>query len=232
MRTLTTGLLALCGVGLLAAGLHQAGRRVEPPPAGSIGGPSASRLAANDERALEEGSADRLTRQERPAKPVGSNAVPPAVTEDAALERVAPRAPLSPPPESDPTPKPTLLHRPVAPAAGRIEAGGRRIEVAGLRVTEPDRMCARSSGGTWPCGAVARTAFRNWLRGRAVECLVPEKPEEESLAVSCSLGDADVGLWLVDQGLSEAAEGGPYVESMKAAQAARRGIWGDGPARD
>jgi len=118
----------------------------------------------------------------------------------------------------------------MAPAAGRIEAGGHRIDIAGLHVIDPDLTCRRSGVGTWPCGTVARTAFRNWLRGRAVECLVPEKPSPESVTASCTLGQDDVGLWLAQQGFAEAAEGGPYVGQAKAAQAARRGIWGDGPA--
>ncbi|HEV7252868.1 MAG TPA: thermonuclease family protein [Mesorhizobium sp.] len=230
MRGVTTGVLALCGAGFLAAGVHQAGQRVAPSPAGLIHWASSPPSQSTSELTLEELPADRLEPQERPAKPVGLGMVVPAVPEGVALERVAPRGPLSPSEEEDGAPKPTLLHRPLAIAAGRIEAGGHRIDIAGLSVTEPERTCERAGERTWPCGAVARTAFRNWLRGRAVECLVPEKPLEEGVAAACSLGKADVGLWLVEQGFSEAAESGPYGESMRAAQAARRGIWGGGPA--
>jgi endonuclease YncB( thermonuclease family) len=219
LRGAALALCSLAGIGLLAAALLSAAGRLEHA------GSSARAPAPTETR-----DALPSDRRENPARPVGSERVPPAAPERTALERVAPRAPLSrPDAKAADALKPVLLHRPVATAAGRIEAGGHRIEIEGVNITEPDRRCARRTGGTWPCGVVARTEFRNWLRGRAIECPVAKKPLPETIVVPCRLGKVDIGEWLAEQGLAEAVGGGRFAEAGAAAQAARRGIFGEGP---
>lgn len=143
------------------------------------------------------------------------------------LERIDPRAPLSPlgTPE-DPTTRPpreTLLHRPVAVAAGTIEAKGHRVSLEGIEIVAPDETCAEN-GRNWPCGVHARTAFRNYLRGRAISCTVPGAPGEETVVSRCMIGNADPAAWLVAQGWARAAPGGPYEEEEREAVEAERGI--------
>lgn len=169
-----------------------------------------------------------------PGRPVAAEVIAPAQTGDAPLERVEPRAPLGElalaMPRKPGPPQPTLLHTPVATAAGRISVQGHVIEIAGVSIVEPERRCATSEGGEWPCGMIARTAFRNFLRGRAIACTVSDIPADAPVATACSLGGEDIGRWLVENGYAEPAAGdGPLAEASAVAHRERRGIFGDGP---
>lgn len=165
---------------------------------------------------------------------------PPAVAPDkpqpspgpTGLERVAPRDPLgdlglaSPP---KPKPGGTVLYRPIAQAAGKIDAMGYSILLAGIEPLEPDETCS-FEGREWPCGARARSAFRAFLRGRAVTCDVPAEPEKGSITAACRLGKQDVSEWLVKNGWARAAAGGPYAKAGEAVRAAGKGVFGPPPA--
>ncbi|ATU92799.1 thermonuclease family protein [Phyllobacterium zundukense] len=157
------------------------------------------------------------------------------------LERVEPRQPLSelgqaappaPPPAAVPvdnTARPVLLYRPVAIAAGTIEASGYKIALEGIDTLPIDETCSAEGGATWPCGMAARTAFRNWLRSRAIECNVPGQPSDELIATQCKLGNADLAGWLVENGWARAKDGTPMGDTMKKAEEAKRGIFGSPP---
>jgi endonuclease YncB( thermonuclease family) len=168
----------------------------------------------------------------------------PLSNKTAPLERVEPRQPLSamgqagppapPAPPPDPVPvdntaRPVLLYRPVATAAGTIEASGYEIALEGIEVIPPEETCNVDGGAAWPCGMAARTAFRNWLRSRAVECNVPGQQTSELIATQCKLGRTDLAEWLVENGWARARDGTPMVEAMKKAQEARLGIFGSPP---
>jgi endonuclease YncB( thermonuclease family) len=169
--------------------------------------------------------AERVGRQVAPAI-----AAPPVdVTQ---LERVAPREPLSPlgAPEDPATrpPRETLLHRPVAIDAGTIEAEGHRVALEGIEIIAADETC-EEGGRSWPCGVHARTAFRNYLRGRAIACTVPGTPGGETIVSRCKLGAADPAEWLVAQGWARAAPGSGYEDEEGAAIEAGRGVHGAAP---
>jgi endonuclease YncB( thermonuclease family) len=149
------------------------------------------------------------------------------------LERISPRAPLTAAtkplkrePFGPPVPQGALLYRPVAPAAGEIEADGYTIRLAGIKVTPADRICSDEAGKRWPCGAVARTAFRAWIRGRAAACDVPSKPAE--IATHCTLDGEDMALWLVRNGWAESA-GGQYDDAGTEAKREKKGMFGPSP---
>jgi len=158
-------------------------------------------------------------------------AVPPPAGEQP-LERIAPRAPLSELSLAVP-PKPKApedlaggpLFRPVAEAAGVIAVKGHSLTVSGIEVVEPDETCTDSAGKDWPCGALARTAFRSFLRGRAVTCAAPDKAG----AVRCRIGNQDIGGWLVENGWARASKGSPYEEAAGKASHSRKGIYGPAP---
>lgn len=157
------------------------------------------------------------------------------------LQRIEPRQPLSeigqavpPPPPPPPVPvdntaRPKLLYRPVATAAGTVEASGYRITVEGINIISPDETCAIDGGASWPCGMAARTAFRNWLRSKAIECNVPGQPPEAVISTQCKLGTINLAAWLVDNGWARAADGTSLAENMKRAQEAKLGIFGSPP---
>lgn len=115
------------------------------------------------------------------------------------LERIQPRPPLSelalaaPPKVPEPGDlKGEPLFRPIAIAAGRMEAGGYIIAISGLDIVEPDETCTDARGKSWSCGAAARTAFRAFLRGRALQCTSSDKVDGKSITTTCSVGRQDI----------------------------------------
>src|SRR5690606_16501774 len=163
---------------------------------------------------------------------------------DNGIEREAPRPPLSdlglastPKPPEPPAPampvdageQMQLLQRPVAVAAGRLESQGRTIDLQDIEIVPVEQTCQTASGESWPCGMQARTAFRQWLRSRAVMCRLPENDSGAAVATQCMLGDEDAAAWLVANGWAKAAPGSAYEEAGRKAVEARLGIFGDKP---
>lgn len=175
-----------------------------------------------------------LPRPSAAARPVAPQVVAPPPVEPQALERIEPRAPLTPlgrahVPSEGP-PKETILHRPLVASAGEFEAMGYRVALAGLLPTPAERSCM-ANGVAWPCGIHARTAFRNWLRGRALACVVPPAPPAEVVVTPCLLGGQDAGAWLVGQGWALADPGDDrYAALEEEARKAGRGLHGAAPA--
>lgn len=163
---------------------------------------------------------------------------------DTGMEREAPRPPLSDlglastPKPPEPQPPATsvdageqmqLLQRPVAVAAGRLESQGRTIELQGIEIVPVEQTCETASGESWPCGMQARTAFRQWLRSRAVMCRLPENDSGAAVSTKCMLGNEDAAAWLVANGWAKAVRGGTYDEAGRKAVEAHLGIFGDKP---
>ncbi len=154
------------------------------------------------------------------------------------FERVAPREPLGelglalPPkaPISDDW-EGTLLHRPVAPAAGLVEAMGHTVAITGVDAVAADETCLFEDR-EWACGVRARAAFRAFLRGRSVTCAVPPEADSKTVTAACRLGKQDVGEWLVSNGWARAAASGPYGEAGEKARASKKGIFGRPPDKD
>jgi len=165
-------------------------------------------------------------------------------TEQSGLEREPARPPLSdlglastPKPPEPPAPATPvddgepmqLLQRPVAIAAGRLESQGRIVDLQGIEVMPIEQSCQSSSGENWPCGMQARTAFRQWLRARAIMCRLPQDDSGAAIATSCSVGSDDAAQWLVANGWAKAVAGGAYQEAGQKAEDNRLGIFGDKP---
>lgn len=179
-----------------------------------------------------------VAQDRRQPRIIAPELVAPPPIDATGLKRADPRIPLSElgAPAPEPKPQDTLYYRPIAIAAGMFESEGHTITVAGIRVIAPDRVCDATDGGAWPCGKRARTAFRYWLRGRAVECHVEEKTDKAAAEqagdkpMRCSLAGYDVGTWLVENGWALSETGGPYTEAEKAARDAGKGIFSGGPS--
>ena len=170
-----------------------------------------------------------------PSRAIDPEAVAPPPLRAEELVRVEPRAPLSDLALAGP-PKPkmpddwdgTKLFQPVATAAGLIEAKGYSVAIAGIDIVKQDETCT-DEGKSWACGIRARTAFRAFLRGRAVVCQVPPEGGRDLIAAECRIGKQDVGRWLAENGWARAVAGGPYVEAGDKARAAKKGIFGAAP---
>lgn len=161
------------------------------------------------------------------------------------LERVAPRKPLStlslaqpPKPKPPEELKNEPLYQPVAVAAGLIEAKGNTIALSGVEAVKPDETCSDAAGKSWNCGMRARTAFRAFLRGRAVTCSGAGTKKDATassagapaaIVADCKVARQDVGQWLVENGWARATQGGPYADAGEAAHKAGKGIFGAAP---
>ena len=167
--------------------------------------------------------------------------------QDQPLERVEPRPPLSDlglatpvqeksQPASAPEDKAAeggLFYHPVALAAGRLAVGNRTIELNGIDIVEPDASCSDVNGDVWQCGMQARTAFRSWLRGRAVSCNMDDiEQNQELIRTSCTLAGTDVARWLVENGWTRATFGGQYADSQTQAEKMLLGVFGRKPVTD
>lgn len=169
-----------------------------------------------------------------PAQPrvraVAPEVVAPPRLETEGLERVEARLPLST--HAAPSRKRRnhgVVFRPVIEAAGRLAGSGLVIDIVGIAPTDSARICTDASGAEWTCGVRARTAFRAFVRGRALKCDLPDELDEDRYTTSCALGQQDVGAWLAAQGWAEALADGPYAEAGAAARAAGKGIFGAAP---
>ncbi|MEP1518107.1 MAG: thermonuclease family protein [Nitratireductor sp.] len=169
----------------------------------------------------------------RAARTIAPDIVAPPAIDPEEIERVAPRAPLS---EIGPARPPGpltgetdwTLARPLVTAAGRLEAGGVTVVLAGIDIIEPERRCQGRDGGDWPCGMRARTALRAFLRGRTVICDPIGEGDGAVRLASCRLGERDLGAWLVENGWAMAAGNGPYADAQRRAIDNKRGIFADG----
>lgn len=173
--------------------------------------------------------------QELPAiaRPVAPLIVAPPPVGFGDLERIEAREPLGPAGRahvpSEGPPKETMLHRPIVTEAGAFEAMGYNIRLPGLLVVPQEQICGEGEAA-WPCGIHARTAFRNWLRGRALACIVPPTPPVGPVVTPCRLGKLDAGAWLVGQGWAQAdPDDDRYATLENEASNARRGLHGAGP---
>lgn len=143
------------------------------------------------------------------------------------LERIEPRTPLSQI-VARPEPLPTVLRHPVALSAGLIQFGGRLLQLDGIIPQKADRVCGEA-GQTWPCGVIARTALRNFIRARALLCNAPKNGWQGTLTTTCRLNNADPAAWLAESGWAEVPAGSPLAGKVEAARKARLGFFGDDP---
>ncbi|WP_143530744.1 thermonuclease family protein [Rhizobium sp. RU36D] len=146
---------------------------------------------------------------------------------DGGLERIDPREALTPLEEKR---APWLrLARPQTIEAGVMAFGTRRLRLAGLTPTGEDKTCPTVDGGSWPCGRLARTHQRLFIRNRSVDCDLPGADWDGEAVARCEVAGIDMATWLAQSGWAE-AEAGSSLEPLSAeARTLRRGLFGDDP---
>ena len=171
------------------------------------------------------GGEDKAVAGGNPSQP-GTSAGPGDTAEGAPLERLPPRPPLSGETLQADTPKPQLLPRPVALDGARIAYRQGTIILPGVEALPLDQRCG-TGGDAFPCGVMARTELRRFLRGRSIECDVPPDfgVRRGEATSTCSVAGDDIGRWVIENGWGKATAGGPYGEAQADARKARRGVW-------
>lgn len=181
----------------------------EPEPIAPVEAPEPPEEAARETDDAASSAASLV--ESRPNRIVGEELIAVPDLETTRLERLPDREPLSKPEErSDDHAGRKLLHRPVATAAGIVEAQGYRIQIAGIEPTPPDATCRTEAGRDEPCGKKALTAFRYWLRGRAIECDLGEADPSGVIVAPCRLAGQDAADWLTRYGWAKATPGSAY----------------------
>ncbi len=135
---------------------------------------------------------------------------------------------VDPPATAPATPQKKRMARvfnPVIVSAGTIKAGNREIHLAGVAATRPDARCGKGSD-SWPCGRVARTALRNFIHGRAIECEIPAGVDQIPDPATCFVGGGDIAEWLVAQGWAERT-GEAYADAAKTARKGKLGLFAE-----
>lgn len=196
-------------------------------------------------------SSDTVSSGEAKTDPAPDNRIPAdqidrqtAAAEHRTLSPVSPQQLAQPMPQPqseqaalDPASKPqeqttTLeLVRPFSDQAGILTIGGRSVQLTGIIPTDVDRMCTGPSGKDWPCGQAARTAFRMYLRGRSIDCDVPDANWKGTAKGACRYVRVDLSAWLVRFGWAEPEPGSPLAALVDEAKEKKRGIYGDDPRK-
>ncbi|WP_245319506.1 thermonuclease family protein [Mesorhizobium temperatum] len=167
-----------------------------------------------------------------PARKIVQDLIAPPQLDSSEIERIEPRPPLSElglavPPK---TPMPqdwgeVLLYAPIASSSAIFESMGRTVVISGVQSIDMDKTCSFVDV-VWPCGQRARAAFNSWLRGRALNCLVPPEVDRFAIAAPCRLGRQDVGAWLVSNGWALSLPSGIYGKAEVTAMDTEMGIFG------
>ncbi|NLS18162.1 hypothetical protein HGP16_16485 [Rhizobium sp. P40RR-XXII] len=204
--------------------------------------------AAQTPQPTEAASNKAATAEQAEADPVSDNRIPADQIDremSAAEHRtLPPQLPqqAQPKPESqqtslDPASKPqgqtTIeLVRPFADQAGILTLAGRSVQLSGIIPTDVDRMCTGPSGDSWPCGQAARTAFRMYLRGRSIDCDVPDPAWKGMVKGECRYVRVDLSAWLVRFGWADPEPGSPLASLVDEAKQKKRGMYGDDPRKN
>lgn len=126
-------------------------------------------------------------------------------------------------PERDPG---KLEGRAVAVTGDTLRIAGTRVVLDGIEAPEAAQSCARKSGGTWKCGAAAKEALAELVRGRRITCdIVGDK--ETAKRARCYVGGNDVAEELVRAGKVFADGGfwGSYAGVESDAETQKVGLW-------
>ena len=172
------------------------------------------------------------------SRDVGSGMVASPVEPGTILERIEPaEAPVKTEeafigkfPPADAQKRWRVVFNSVITAAGVFELNGMSIVLSGIDIVSADETCKTNGGSDWPCGSAARTAFRAYVRNRALNCHLPVSRQDKAIVAECLLQGADPAEWLVAQGWARAAVDGPFDGLEKQAREKLNGIFGSPPA--
>lgn len=107
-----------------------------------------------------------------------------------------------------------------------------RIELPGLEVISFNTICRTASGARTACGSRARIQLVNKVARREISCRFLTTPETGAQLQSCEVGGADLGEWLVSNGIGRPTGGSKYSVALREARVAERGMWADAETRN
>ena len=107
-----------------------------------------------------------------------------------------------------------------------LEIHGTRIRLWGIDAPESSQRCTAPDGRQWRCGAAAANRLAEFVGNRTVSCRPRDTDRYGRLIAACSVGNQDLGRWVVENGWAFAFSrySRDYVSDEARALAARRGI--------
>lgn len=135
---------------------------------------------------------------------------------------------IAPPEKPKPAPAPIRPRRlmPIAmETTADFSAGDIRVRLPGVGVVGGDETCRDRAGTEWPCGRRALAGVRALVRGKAVDCPLPDKVKRGSFVVDCTIGGGDLAERIVASGWARALDReGRLGEAERAAEAKGLGL--------
>lgn len=106
---------------------------------------------------------------------------------------------------------------------GTLRVGGRAVSLFGIAAPEADATCADARDRPYPCGRDAARALADRIGGAAVAC----EPRDDAKTALCRVGEADLGAWMVAQGLAlpDRDLAPDYAPAADRAWGRRLGLW-------
>jgi endonuclease YncB( thermonuclease family) len=109
-----------------------------------------------------------------------------------------------------------------------LEIHGTRIRLWGIDAPESSQLCRGEDSLQYRCGAKAANDLDAFIAKRPVNCLPISLDRYGRTVATCSVGGADLGDWLVRDGLAldwPRYSKGKYNSAEREAEHAERGIW-------
>jgi endonuclease YncB( thermonuclease family) len=109
-----------------------------------------------------------------------------------------------------------------------LEIHGTRIRLWGIDAPESSQLCRGSDSLPYRCGAPAANDLDGFIAKRPVNCIPISLDRYGRTVATCSVGGADLGGWVVRNGLAldwPQYSKGKYGADQRDAEQAGRGIW-------
>jgi len=109
-----------------------------------------------------------------------------------------------------------------------LEIHGTRIRLWGIDAPESSQLCRGDDSLQYRCGAKAANDLDAFIAGRPVHCLPISLDRYGRSVATCSVGGADLGDWLVRNGLAldwPQYSKRKYDDAQREAEQAGRGMW-------
>ncbi|SHH05368.1 thermonuclease family protein [Bradyrhizobium erythrophlei] len=109
-----------------------------------------------------------------------------------------------------------------------LEIHGNRIRLWGIDAPESSQLCRGDDSIQYRCGAKAANELDSFIAGRPVSCIPISLDRYGRTVATCSVQEADLGEWLVRNGLAldwPQYSKGRFGAIQREAEQAGRGIW-------
>ncbi|MEH2560651.1 thermonuclease family protein [Bradyrhizobium sp. AZCC 2289] len=109
-----------------------------------------------------------------------------------------------------------------------LEIHGTRIRLWGIDAPESTQLCRGDDSQQYRCGAKSANDLDAFIASRPVSCVPISLDQYRRTVAICTVGDADLGEWLVRNGLAldwPQYSKGKYAAAQRDAEHAGRGMW-------